>query len=168
MQLNKSSAERRLAELFMDDMPVMEFTVRSVPVSTDWFARYKIIRTEFLRSLTDSIEDLAFLNLSQEEFIDLIMGKKIPNNISIRFRIPLIYGGKLDIENLFLCKTFSNSHNLDRFIIEQSGSATIWLPNPQKKVYVSAHTATGGAGGNATEDRLSQMSAQFAASRGME
>ena len=44
----------------------------------------------------------------------------------------------------------------------------IWLPNPAKKIYVPAHTAGGGDGGNATEDRLSQMAAQIAQSRGME
>ena len=37
-----------------------------------------------------------------------------------------------------------------------------------KKIYIPAHTAGGGEGGNATEDRLAQMAAQFAASRGME
>lgn len=168
MQLRKSSAEQRLAELFMDDLPVMEFNIRASVVSPDWFARYKSLRREFMRSLTDSIEDLAFLNLSQDEFMDLIMGRRLPENLSIRFRIPLVWGGRLEIENMFLCRTFPHCHNMDRFIIEQSGSDTIWLPSPTRQVYVPAHTASGGDGGNATEDRLSQMAAQLAVNRGME
>jgi hypothetical protein len=168
MQLKKSSAEKRLSDFFMDDLPIMEFNVQETNVASDWFVKYKNLRREFMRSLNDSIEDLVFLNLSQDEFMGLIMGRSMPANLSIRFRIPLIWGGKLEIENMFLCRTFPHSYNMDRFIIEQSGNDTIWLPNPAKKVYVPAHTAGGGDGGNATEDRLSQLAAQLAANRGME
>jgi hypothetical protein len=165
--MTKSSAEKRLADLLMDDLPVMEFVPADAVVAPDWFARYKPLRREFMRSLTDSVEDLAFMNLSQDEFMGLVMGNRMPANLSIRFRVPLVWGGKLEIENMFLCRTFPHSHNMDRFIIEQSGNDAIWLPNPAKKVYVPAHTM-GGDGGNATEDRLSQLAAQLASSRGME
>ena len=168
MQLNKSSAEKRVADLFMDDLPVMEYKPMPSAVPSDWFARYKTLRREFMRSLTDSVEDLAFMNLSQDEFMALVTGRAMPANTSLRFRIPLQWGGKLEISNLFLCRTFPHSHNMDRFIIDQAGSDTIWLPNPARKVYVPAHTASGGDGGNATEDRLSQLAAQLAGSRGME
>ncbi|MDL2295975.1 hypothetical protein LJC18_04180 [Lachnospiraceae bacterium OttesenSCG-928-E19] len=168
MQLNKSSAEKRVADLFMDDLPVMEYKPMPSSVPSDWFAKYKTLRREFMRSLTDSVEDLAFMNLSQDEFMALVTGRAMPANTSIRFRIPLQWGGKLEISNLFLCRTFPHSHNMDRFIIDQMGSDTIWLPNPARKVYVPAHTASGGDGGNATEDRLSQLAAQLASSRGME
>ena len=168
MQLTKSSAEKRLADLFMDDLPVMEFTVNTVNVAPDWFVKYKSLRRDFMKSLTDSIESLAFLNLTQDEFMGLIMGHTMPKNLSIRFRVPLVWGGRLDIDNMFLCRTFPHSHNMDRFIIEQMDSKTLWLPNPAKKVYVPAHTAGGGDGGNATEDRLSQLAAQLAAGRGMD
>ncbi len=168
MQLRKASAEKRLADLFMDDLPVMEFKATDSAVASDWFVKYKSLRREFMRSLTDSVEELAFLNLTQDEFMGLIMGRAMPDNLSIRFRVPLVWGGKLEIENMFMCRTFPHSHNMDRFIIEQAGSDTIWLPNPTRKVYVPAHTAGGGDGGNATEDRLSQLAAQLASSRGME
>jgi hypothetical protein len=56
---------------------------------------------------------------------------------------------------------------MDRFIMSQSGNETIWLPNPEKKIYLPAHLAGGGDGGNATEDRLAQMSAQIASDRDM-
>lgn len=167
MQLNKSSAEKRLQDMFMDDMPIIEFTPAKANISTNWFSEYKKVRADFLRNLTDSVQELAFMNLSQEEFMDLITAKKIPNNISIRMRIPLIYGGKIEPDNMFLCKTMPHAYSIDRFIIEQSDAKTLWLPNPEKKVYVPANTTGGGDGGNATEDRLSQMSAHFAADRGM-
>jgi len=100
--------------------------------------------------------------------MDLIMGRRMPENLSVRFRVPLVWGGKLEIDNLFMCMTFPHAHNMDRFIIEQSGNDVIWLPNPAKKIYIPVHMANGGDGGNATEDRLSQMAAQIATSRGME
>ncbi len=168
MQLNKTSAEKRLADFLMDDLPVMEFAPTDTAVAPDWFVKYKSLRREFMRSLTDSVEDLVFLNLSQDEFMGLVMGRAMPPNLSIRLRVPLVWGGKLEIENMFLCRTFPHSNNMDRFIIEQTGAATVWLPNPAKKVYVPAHTASGGDGGNATEDRLSQLAAQLASNRGME
>lgn len=162
MQLTKSSAERRLGDLLMEDMPVMEITARNTPSPSDWFAKYKKLRREFLKSLTDSIEELSFLNLSQEAFMGLIMGRSLPENLSLRLRTPMQYGGKLEIENMFMCRTFPHSHNLDRFIIEQSGSPTIWVPNPAKKIYIPAYLLSGAEGGNATTDRLTQMAAQFA------
>jgi hypothetical protein len=167
-QMRKAAAEKRLADLFMDDLPVMEFTVAQSAVAPDWFAKYKTLRREFMRSLRDSVEDLAFVNLSQDEFMDLIMGRRMPDNLSVRLRVPLIWGGRLDLDNMFLCKTFPHSHNMDRFIIEQAGNQTIWLPNPAKKIYLPAHAASGGPGGNATEDRLAQMAAQLASNRGLE
>ncbi|MDR1337574.1 MAG: hypothetical protein LBJ73_00920 [Rickettsiales bacterium] len=167
-QIRKAAAEKRLADLFMDDLPVMEFAAAVSSVAPDWFVRYKNLRREFMRSLTDSVEDLAFMNLSQDEFMGLITGRRMPDNLSLRLRVPLLWGGRLEPENMFLCRTFPHSHNMDRFIIEQAGNPTIWLPSPAKKVYVPAHTAGGGDGGNATEDRLSQMAAQIAAERGME
>ncbi len=168
MQLTKESAERRLTDFNMGDMPVIEFHPKNAPVVSDWFLKYKKLCHEFIESLTDSVELLAFMNLSQDEFMSLIMGKKIPENLSIRFRVPLIWGGKLEIENLFMCWTFPQSQRLDQFIIEQKNSDTVWLPNPTKKIYIPGKNLSGGDGGNATEDRLSQIAAQIAASRGME
>ena len=168
MQYNETTALKRLADLFMDDMPVTQVAAKPYPVAPDWFAKYKTLRRDFMKSLSDSIEDLSFLNLSREEFMALILGQATPENFSLRLRVPLQFGGKLEITNMFACKTFPHSYNLDRFIIEQAGSATLWLPNPARKIYIPAHTTGGGDGGNATSDRLSQMAAQIAADRGME
>ena len=168
MQMNQATAEKRIADLGMDDMPVVQIRPTPHVVTSDWFKKYHEIVHEFTKSLTDSIEELAFLNLPQDDFIDLIMGRRMPENLSIRFRVPLVWGGTLDIDNLFMCTTFPHAHNMDRFIIEQSGNDIVWLPNPAKKVYIPAHMANGGDGGNATEDRLSQLAAQIATSHGME
>jgi len=168
MQHTKTTAEKRLSDLFMDDMPVMEVEARPYPVAPDWFVKYKALRREFMKNLHDSVQELSFLNLSRDEFMNLIMGRSLPENLSIRLRTPLQFGGKLEASNMFMCKTFPHSHNLDRFIIEQSDAKTLWLPNPAKKIYIPAHTASGGDGGNATSDRLAQMAAQIAANRGME
>ncbi len=166
--MNQSAAEKRIRDLGMDDMPLMQFQPTPTRIADNWFAKYRQTVRKFMTSLTDSVESLAFMNLSQDEFMSLIMGRAMPENLSVRMRVPLFLGGPIEIDNMFLCRTFPHSHNLDRFIIEQAGSETLWLPNPVKKVYLPAHTTGGGDGGNATEDRLAQMAAQIAASRGME
>lgn len=168
MQLSRTSAEAIMKDMGMDDMPLVSVSPHPHAVPADWFARYKSARRAFMQSLADSVEELAFMNLSQEAFMDLVMGRVIPENTSIRLRLPLSWGGDITPENMFMCATFPHSQNIDRFIITQSGSDTIWLPAPVKKIYIPAHTTGGGDGGNATEDRLAQMAAQIAASRGME
>jgi len=168
MQYNQNSALQRLTALGIDDMPVIEYTPTVCKLDPDWFKKYSALRREFLASLTDSMEEIAFMNLPQDEFINLVMGRALPENTSIRFRIPLIWGGKLDIKNMFLCWTFPHSYNLDRFIIEQSDAKTVYLPNPEKKVYLTTHSGGGGDGGNASSDRLSQAAFNLMSGRGNE
>ena len=168
MQLNEHSALERLSALGLDDVPVVEFTPKRCPLNPDWFKRYCELRREFLSSLSDSLEEIAFMNLPQNEFMGLIMGKSLPDNLSIRFRIPLMWGGELKIENMFMCMTFPHSFNMDKFIIEQSDAKTIFFLNPERKVYLTTHTGGGGVGGNATSDRLSQSAFNFMSGRGNE
>ena len=165
MQLSENSAIDRLATFGMDDMPVVEYTPKHCIIDKDWFNKYYALRRQFLLSLTDSFEEIAFMNLSQDEFMELISGKNMPENTSVRLRIPLIWGGKLSIENMFMCLTFPHSQKLDEFIIGQSDARTVFLPNPKKKIYVTTHLAGGGAGGNATSDRLSAAVVNYATSR---
>lgn len=165
MYLTSSNAEKILSDMGMSDMPLTVFRPKRTPVSPDWYPKYKQLCRQFMTSLTDTVETLAFMNLSQDEFMNLIMGRSVPENMSFRLRVPLVWGGKLELDNMFMCWTFPHSHNLDRFIIEQSGNEIVWLPNPAQKIYLPAHTAAGGDGGNATEDRLAQISAQIAADR---
>ena len=169
MQFNEFSATARLTQMGIDDMPVMEYTPKRCIIDPSWFKKYTELRREFLSSLSDSFQEIAFMNLPQDEFIDLVMGKALPDNTSIRFRIPLVWGGELSIDNMFLCLTFPHSHNLDRFIIEQSDAQTVFLPNPEKKIYLTTHLGGGGAGGNAASDRLTESAISYInSSRGNE
>ncbi len=165
MQWTQATAEKRLAELKMSDMPVVQIKPHATAVAQDWFRQYKEICHTFTKSLSDCVQELALMNLAREEFMNLLMGREIPDNLSLRFRVPLIWGGKLSPDNLFMCSTFPLSQNLDRFIIEQSGNETVWLPNPNKKIYLPIHSTLAGNGGNAVADRLSQMSVNIAANR---
>ncbi len=166
MRIQKETAEKKISELGMKDMPLVEICPTKCTLSPNWFIEYKTLCKEFISNLTDSVETLAFMNLEQDEFMNLIMGHAIPENLSIRFRIPLSLGGKLDIDNLFMCWTYPFSYNIDRFIISQYGNETIWLPNPTKKIYLPANTGGGGDGGNGTEDRLTEtIASQIAADR---
>lgn len=165
MQWTKETAEKRLADLRMEDMSLIPISPHVSKIASNWFQQYKQTRKEFMTSLTDSVQEIAFMGLSQDDFIGLITGKRMPQGYSIRFRIPMMWGGKIAIDNMFMCKTFPQSQNLDRFILEQSENELIWLPNPAKKIYIPVHTASGGDGGNATEDRLAQLAAQLAQGR---
>jgi hypothetical protein len=168
MQINANTAEKKISELGMKDMPLIEHIPKRTNVCADWFTKYKQLCHEFMSSLSDCIEELALINLDQDDFMELIMENKIPENLSIRFRIPLVLGGDLSTENMFMCKTFPHSYNMDRFIISQSGNDTIWLPDPPKKIYLPVSTLGGGDGGNATEDRITEtIASQLASDRDM-
>ena len=149
MKMTKEFAEKRLSFLFMEDMPIVEHKVVISKLSPDWFKNYTITRNNFLKSIMNSIEDLFWLNLNEKSIMDLFKGK-IPNNVSLRFRIPIIYGGEISVENIFLCKTFPHSYNIDKFLSEQIGQENIWLPNPKKNIYVPVHTSGTSGGGNGT------------------
>lgn len=167
MQLTQTAAEKLIEELGIKNMPLISVRPVYTQVSSDWFLTYKHLCKQFMTSLTDSVETIAFMNLTQDEFMNLIMGKSLPANLSFRFRIPLSWGGKLDIDNMFLCHTFPHSYNMDRFIIQQSGNATIWLPNPAKKIYLPTQSSTSAPGGNGTEDRLTEtIASQIVSDRG--
>ncbi|MBD5391713.1 hypothetical protein HDR66_02815 [bacterium] len=168
MQLNQVSAEKIMADLGMDDLPLMALRPGTAQLPPDWFTQYKNARHQFMQGLIDAVEELAMLNLNQSEFMDLVMGRAMPQNMSIRMRVPLIWGGDITPANMFMCSTFPHANNIDRFIISQIGNDLVWVPNPAKKVYVPAHTAGGGDGGNATDDRMSQIAAQMAMGHGME
>lgn len=157
MKISETTAIARISELGMDDMPLMEYTPTPSKLPSDWFQQYRVLCHKFMETLSDCTTEIAFMNLSQNEFMALITGRTMPRNTSIRLRIPLTMGGKLSIENMFLCRTFPHSHNMDIFIMEQANNDTIWLPNPAHAIYVTTHTAGGGVGGNATSDRLTQM-----------
>lgn len=166
MQLNASTAEKKISDLGIKDMPLVEYTPKRTSVTSDWFTQYKQLCHQFMSGLSDCIEELALINMSQEDFMDMIMGHRIPENLSIRFRIPLVWGGDLSVENMFMCKTFPHSYNMDRFIIMQSGNDTVWLPDPPKKIYLPVSTLGGGDGGNGTEDRLTEtIASQIVADR---
>ena len=168
IQLTNDGAMAKLSGMGMNDMPILGYTPRPAQIGPDWFSRYKKLCREFMMSLTDSVEELAMMNLTQDEFMALITGRALAPNLSFRFRIPLVLGGTVDIDNMFMCRTFPYSHLLDRFIIDQYGNDQIWLPNPARKIYVPIHGTGGGDGGNATSDRLSQIAAQIVAARDMD
>ncbi len=164
--ISKHLATKKLDEYLLTGLPIREFNVKPCSVEKDWFAKYIRVRQEFIESLADNMEDLIFFNFPQDVFMDLLMGSKIPENISIRLRVPLVWGGKLEIDNMFLCRTFNDSHNMDKFIISQSAFQTVWLPDPAKKVYMSTNIGGAGDGGNSAEDRMTQIAMQQAASKG--
>ena len=168
MKISETVAIARISDLGMDDMPLTEHRPIPTKLPADWFAIYHKLCHQFMESLTNCATEIAFMNLSQREFMALITGNALPRNTSIRWRIPITMGGELSINNMFLCRTFPHSHRMDRFILEQANNDTLWLPNPAKAIYIPAHTASGGTGGNATSDRLTQIAAQIVSNNSLE
>ena len=166
MQLNASTAEKLISELGMPDMPLRTVTPTPTPLSPDWYSLYKDLCRRFMMSLGDSVETLAVMDIPQDDFMNMLMGRSLPDNLSFRFRVPLAWGGRMEIENMFMCRTFLHSYNMDRFILTQSDAQTVWLPDPAQKVYWPAHMLSGGDGGNGTEDRLTeQFASNFVSDR---
>jgi len=159
--MTKTDAERRLATLLIDDLPIVQLANVPHAVPPDWFIKLRKLRREFMQSLDDSIQELSFLNLSQPDFMDLLRGRRLPENLSIRFRIPLEMGGELSVNNLFMCPTFFPTYNIDRFILEQAGRASIWIPSPVKKIYVPINFINPGQGGNSSTDRMTESGIQM-------
>lgn len=153
---SKQDAERRLAQFLMDDMPLGECKALPAHLPGDWFMRFRRARAEFLGSLEDSIQELALLNLQRDDFMDLLTAKRLPENLCLRFRRPILYGGEISAGNMFLMMNFPYGINMDAFMAAQSGQDDIWYPDPEKKIYVSLHVISSAAGGNATSDRLAQ------------
>ena len=161
--MTKTDAERRLDELLLGDVNIVEVVARPVSVAPNWFPRLRKLRRELMQSLDDSIQELSFLDLSKDDFMDLLRGRALPENLSIRFRIPLEYGGELALDNMFVCPSFYAGYNMDRFILEQNGNANLWLPSPAKKIYIPTKVLAGGEGGNATSDRMTTAMASMMA-----
>ncbi|MDR2770103.1 MAG: hypothetical protein LBB08_01485 [Rickettsiales bacterium] len=151
-----SGAQRRLAELLMDDMPLSECEAASTPLPPDWFMRFRAARAEFLKSLGDSMDELVMISLGREDFMSLLSARCIPENLAVRFRRPILYGGRIEPDNMFLITGFPYGFNLNLFMAEQIGSDKIFYPDPAKKVYVSSNILSGSDGGNATANRLEQ------------
>ena len=62
MQLNQNTAEKLLEELGIKNMPLISIRPVYTNVSADWFSIYKRLCRQFMTSLTDSVETLAFMN----------------------------------------------------------------------------------------------------------
>ena len=140
----------------MEGMPLSVCRAMPTEVAPDWFPVFKRVSSEFVKSLDDSISELAILNLPQSDFMDLLMGRRLPDNLTIKFRRPIFYGGKIEANNMFLMPLFNAGLDIDIFMAEQLGQTEVFYPDPAKKVYVPTRLLSGGTGGNATEDRLAQ------------
>ena len=153
---NKQEAEQFLAKNMMDDLNLGSCPAVPSALGADWFEKFRNVRAKFMESLGDSIPELALLNLSQDDFMGLMTGRALPENLTVKFRRPILYGGEISIGNMFMMPLFPAGFNLDIFMAEQHGQGEIWYPDPAKKVYVSVRMLTGSEGGNATADRLAQ------------
>ncbi len=165
----------KLSDIGISDMPIFKVVFQPKNLDENWYPLYKKERRLFLQSLTDSIEELANLNLERNDILNIINGK-LPENLSIRFRVPIMYGGDISKDNMFLLPTNPFNLIIDRFFLIQANdfmkkmsreiksgydfASTLFVPYPLKKVYCpTTGNIAIGDGGNATEDRLAQVAA---------
>ena len=55
MQLSQANAEKRIAELMMDDLPLEPIHPTPTQVAPDWFKKYHELVRAFTTTLTDSV-----------------------------------------------------------------------------------------------------------------
>ena len=162
---NIGDAGRALAGFSMDNMALSAAPAVPKAFPADWFPKFRRARRDFVMSLGDSIQELALMDLARDDFMDLMGGRRLPENISVKFRRPILYGGEIAPENMFMLRTFPFGSMLDIFMTGQFGQSEIYYPDPAKKIWVPLDVIGGGAGGNATSDRLAQGFAASAMDR---
>ncbi len=172
--------EQKLKDFGMDDLPVQHVSFRPVTLDSDWYVKFKKIRREFLQSLSDSVEELMLMNLSMPMLMGLLQNMELPENLSIKFKRPLMYGGEISVDNMYLVAMHPYGQLLDRFLIDQAMdymakmgktptagydyAPELFVPNPAKKVYVpTLRSMNNGAGGNTTSDRMSEIASAIVA-----
>ncbi len=117
------------------------------------------LRADFLQDLTQNyLNDLRAAGLSEESIFYMKKGI-LPANWTVHLKYPLLYGGKLEMENLVLIPEHPFHKLIHTFLNRQlfsdAGKAhpkTLYVPVPLGKVYISGGDWTG-SGGKATSDR---------------
>lgn len=155
---SKSDAEKRLIALGLSDLPVTEVPAAPRPLPRDWFVQFRAARKKLLSVLLrQSQEEISMMNLDISEIMAMFRGEKIPLNISVKFKIPPVYGGPISPDNMFVCRTLPEGRAIDIFLAEQAGLPVLFYPNPAKRVYVTSMSSMNSPGGNATSDRVSEV-----------
>jgi hypothetical protein len=155
-----NDAEKRLKALGLDDMPLVSVAAIPRPLPAGWFAEFRGARRDLLtQNVKEFKEELFMMDIPIEDIMAMFRGEKIPPNVSVKFKVPPIYGGPISTDNLFICRTASEGRLLDIFIAEQAGASELFCPNPTKSVYVASMASMNSPGGNATSDRLADVQA---------
>ncbi|MDR2685881.1 MAG: hypothetical protein LBB23_03875 [Rickettsiales bacterium] len=159
--INIAEASRRLAALGISDLALGEVAAQPQPLPRDWFAAFRAARRELLTNrIKKNQEELFMIGLNPAEITDIYKGIRIPVGVSVKFRIPPIYGGEISPENMFVCRSVPEGRAIDIFIAEQAGAGVFFYPNPAKNVYMTSMGSLNSPGGNATSDRLSDVQAE--------
>lgn len=125
----------------------------------EFHEKYEQLKQAFLKELmANYINDLRSADLSEESIFCLGKGI-VPANWTVHLKYPLLYGGKLDLDNLVLMPIHPFHelihHFLNQQMISEAGVGhpkTLYIPTPIGKVYISGGDFSG-SGGKATSDR---------------
>ncbi|MCL2629174.1 MAG: hypothetical protein FWD33_00540 [Alphaproteobacteria bacterium] len=158
MILLLKDAERRQGDLGLDDLPLVEVAAAVRPLPKGWFEEFRRERRRLLTELVrKDKEELMMMGLPIDDIVAMLGGKKIPAGVSVKFRVPPIYGGDISAENMFICRAASEGRAIDIFIAGQAGAENFFAPNPSKSVYVTSMKSMNSPGGNSTSDRMSDV-----------
>ena len=117
------------------------------------------LKKAFLNELvTVYINDLRSADLSEESIFYLSKGH-LPVNWTIHLKYPLLYGGKMTLDNLVLIQCYPFHELIHNYLNKQMISAaglghpkTLYIPIPLGKVYIPNGEMTG-SGGKKKADR---------------
>ncbi len=119
----------------------------------------KHLKRAFLKELVNVyVNDLRSADLSEESIFYLSKGY-LPTNWTIHLKFPLLYGGKMALDNLVLIQCYPFHELIHSYINKQMISAAglghpkmIYVPVPLGKVYIPNGEMTG-SGGKKKSDR---------------
>jgi hypothetical protein len=155
---SQADAERILASMGLSDLPVADVDARPRPLPRDWFAAYRAARRALLTNIIQDYRDeLMMMDLPMDDIMAMLKGERIPANVSVKFRVPPIFGGAISPDNMFVCRAASEGRAIDVFIAAQAGAEKFFYPNPKKPIYLTSMSSMNSPGGNATSDRMSDV-----------
>lgn len=125
----------------------------------EFHQQFKLLKRAFLKELTTLyVNDLRSADLSEESIFYLSKGY-LPANWTVHLKYPLLYGGKMALDNLVLIQCHPFHELIHDYLNKQMLSAagighpqTLYIPIPLGKVYIPNGEMTG-SGGKKKSDR---------------
>lgn len=162
----------QIAKIGLPEMPIERVLLADASARWAW-GEPRAVAQKLLRfAYYEKIPDLAQAGFPIEVVASLGRGE-FPENLSVAFKTPAAYGGRLDLANMFLIARYPFREMLDKFydmqVLEYNhelyGDAPgalalppeMFVAAPKGIVFLPALRGFTSAGGNATTDRMTEI-----------